>query len=98
MKAGLSIQELGTELRRRDEAKLDYLVHTGSLHMDAWGTHPMLRVSDAGGTDLVEPLDILPTAHRQLGDYHAASGGRSGLYPVRPCQRHHPVQPGRAQL
>ena len=69
MKAGLSIQELGTELRRRDEAKLDYLVHTGSLHMDAWGTHPMLRVSDAGGTDLVEPLDILPTAHRQLGDY-----------------------------
>ena len=69
MKAGLSIQELGTELWRRDEAKLDYLVHTGSLHMDAWGTHPMLRVSDAGGTDLVEPLDILPTAHRQLGDY-----------------------------
>lgn len=69
MKAGLSIQELGTELRRRDEAKHDYLVHTGSLFMDIWENHPMLRLSEPGGADLIEPLDIRPTAHRQLGDY-----------------------------
>ena len=64
MKAGLSIQELGTELRRRDEAKQDYLVHTGSLFMDIWENRPMLRLSEPGGADLIEPLDIRPPAVR----------------------------------
>lgn len=69
MKSGLSMQELGEKLRRRDAAKLDYLVNAGSLQMETEGVQPMLRLLNEQGVDVIEPLEILPTAHRQLGDY-----------------------------
>lgn len=69
MRAGMSIQELSAELQRQEQAKVDYLVNTEHLLMEAWGDQLVLRLSDESGTDLLEPLELLPTAHRQLGDY-----------------------------
>lgn len=68
MKQGLTIQQAAEEIKRQSKAKKDYLVNTGNLHMETCDGTPTLRLLD-GGLDRVEPLDILPTAHRQLGDY-----------------------------
>jgi len=69
VKTGMTLQELSTELHRQNESKLDFLVNSGSLSMEVYDERPMLRLSDAHGIDLIEPLDIRGTAHRQLGDY-----------------------------
>ena len=37
--------------------------------METCGREPMLRVTDNEGVDLVEPMDIRPTAHVQIGNY-----------------------------
>ena len=68
MKQGLTIQEMATEILRQSEAKSDYHVNTQNLHMETCDGTPVLRLIE-GGVDQVEPLDILPTAHHQLGDY-----------------------------
>ena len=68
MKQGMTIQEAAAEIMRQSKAKADYLVNTENLHMETCDGVPTLRLLD-GGIDRVEPLDILPTAHRQLGDY-----------------------------
>lgn len=68
MKQGMTIQEAAAEIMRQSEAKADYLVNTENLHMETCDGVPTLRLLD-GGIDRVEPLDILPTAHRQMGDY-----------------------------
>lgn len=65
----MTIQEAAAEIMRQSEAKADYLVNTQHLHMETCDSVPTLRLLDAGGVDRVEPLDILPTAHRQMGDY-----------------------------
>ena len=69
MKTGLSIQALAKEIQRQKEASADYLVSTASLQMEAWDTTPMLHLRDDTGIELVEPLEIQTTAHRQLGAY-----------------------------
>lgn len=69
MKAGLSIQALAKEIQRQKDASADYLVNTASLRMEAWGSTPMLHLRDDEGAELVEPLEIQTTAHRQLGTY-----------------------------
>ncbi len=69
MKSGCAIQELAQEIRRQGEVKQDYVVDTGCLHMDVWDGQPFLRVLGGGGADLVEPLDIQTTAHRQISTY-----------------------------
>ena len=68
MKQGLTIQQAAAEIMRQSQAKADYLVNTENLHMETCDGVPTLRLLD-GGIDRVEPLDILPTAHRQMGDY-----------------------------
>ena len=69
MKKGMTIQQAAAEIVRQSEAKADYLVKTDSLHMETCDGVPTLRLLNEGGIDLVEPLDILTTAHRQMGDY-----------------------------
>lgn len=69
MKAGLSIQALAKEIQRQKDASADYLVNTASLQMEAWDSTPMLHLRDDEGVELVEPLEIQTTAHRQLGTY-----------------------------
>ncbi len=69
MKQGMTIQQAATEIMRQSEAKADYLVNTANLHMETCDGAPALRLLDESGIDRVEPLDILPTAHRQMGDY-----------------------------
>ena len=69
MKQGLTIQQAAAEIMRQSQAKADYLVNTENLHMETCDGTPTLRLLGEDGVDRVEPLDILPTAHRQLGDY-----------------------------
>ena len=69
MKQGMTIQEASAEILRQSQAKADYLVNTENLHMETCDGVPVLRLLDAEGIDRVEPLDILPTAHRQMGNY-----------------------------
>ena len=69
MKTGRTIQEMTVELQRQSETKADYLVNTGRLQMAVWDGQPMLHLLGEGGEDQMEPLEILTTAHRQLGNY-----------------------------
>ena len=69
MKTGRTIQEVGAEILRQSQAKEDYLVNTSSIVMEDWGGQPMLHLQGESGLDLVEPLEIQQTAHRQIGDY-----------------------------
>lgn len=69
MKKGMTIQAAAAEILRQSKAKADYLVNTEHLHMETCDGVPTLRLLDGSGQDRVEPLDILPTAHRQMGDY-----------------------------
>ena len=69
MKQGMTIQQAAAEIMRQSEAKADYLVNTENLHMETCDGIPVLRLLDESGTDRVEPLDILTTAHRQMGSY-----------------------------
>ncbi len=69
MKQGMTIQQAAAEIMRQSEAKADYLVNTENLHMETCDGIPVLRLLDESGTDRVEPLDILPTAHRQMSAY-----------------------------
>ncbi len=69
MKTGRTIQEMAVEIQRQSEAKADYLVNTGRLQMAVWDGQPMLHLLGEGGEDQMEPLEVLTTAHRQLGAY-----------------------------
>lgn len=69
MKAGLTIEELATEIMRQKEVKEDYVVNTGSLRMEPCGSDLVLRVLDANAADRIEPLDISEQAHRQIGTH-----------------------------
>ena len=69
MKQGMTIQEAAQEIMRQSQTKADYLVNTANLHMETCDGIPILRLLDESGVDRVEPLDILPTAHRQMGAY-----------------------------
>lgn len=46
MKAGLTIEELATEVMRQKDAKADYIVNTSMLAMEHCGTELVLRVLD----------------------------------------------------
>lgn len=69
MKTGRTIQEVGAEILRQSQSKEDYLVNTSKLAMEDWGGTPMLHLQGDNGLDLIEPLEIKQTAHRQMGDY-----------------------------
>ncbi len=67
MKAGLTIEELAAEILRQKDAKEDYIVDTGRLRMEPSGNDVILRVLGTDEADRIEPLDIGPNAHRQIG-------------------------------
>ena len=69
MKSGCTIQEMGQEIIRQSQTKADYLVKTNRIVMEDWGKQPMLHLRGDDGLDLLEPLEIQQTAHRQLGAY-----------------------------
>lgn len=66
MKAGLSIEELATEIMRQNGIKEDYVVNSPCLQMDAWNSDLFLRVMDGQLSDRLEPLEISENAHRQI--------------------------------
>lgn len=65
----MTIQDTLKEIIRQNAAKADYMVNTRNMHLETCDGVPVLRLLDSSGQDRVEPLDILPTAHRQMGDY-----------------------------
>lgn len=67
MKTGLTIEELATEIMRQRDVKTDYIVDTTKLCMENYDTSLVLRVLGDNGMDIIEPLDIADTAHRQIG-------------------------------
>lgn len=67
MKAGLTIEELATEIMRQRDAKSDYIVNASRLCMENYGGDIVLRVLDEDNSDRIEPLDIGDIAHRQIG-------------------------------
>lgn len=69
MKPGRTIQEIGEEILRQAAAKQDYLVNTTRIVMEGREETPMLHLRDESGTELLSPLNIQQTAHRQIGDY-----------------------------
>ncbi|MDD4509347.1 MAG: DUF932 domain-containing protein [Oscillospiraceae bacterium] len=69
MKAGLTVEELAAEIMRQKDAKEDYVVNTGNLRMEPYGTEIAMRVLDNDGTDRIEPLDVGEIAHRQIGTH-----------------------------
>ena len=69
MKQGLTIQEMAKEILRQRDAKADYLVNTERLRMETCDAAPTLHVVDNAGVEMMEPLSIQQTAHRQLGTY-----------------------------
>ena len=69
MKSGLTIQELAAEILRQKEFKEDYIVSTRRLQMENFGSDVVLRILDENASDRIEPLDIGPNAHRQIGRY-----------------------------
>ena len=68
MKAGLSLQDLATELCRQNEAKMDFLVNTGTMQFETCDSQIYLQLHDNDLTPL-EPLEVNGIAHQQLGTY-----------------------------
>ena len=69
MKSGRTIQAMAAEIRRQGEVKADYMVDTRCLRMEIWDGQPFLLALNESGHDLMEPMDIQTTAHRQLSAY-----------------------------
>ncbi len=67
MKPGLTMEALATEIIRQSQYKEDYIVNSNRLCMECFGDDIFLRVLDEAGNDRIEPLDIGPNAHRQIG-------------------------------
>ncbi len=68
MKAGLSLEEMAAEITRQSRMKEDYLVDTRSLQMEPHNGQVYLHMFD-GKDEPVEPMQINPIAHRQLGSH-----------------------------
>ena len=84
MKTGLTLEELAAEITRQQNAKEDYVVNTGNLRFESYGSELALHVLDSNGADRIEPLEIGDIAHRQIGThlsipakYYAQRGSRS---------------------
>ena len=69
IKSGRTIQAMAAEIRRQGEVKADYMVDTRCLRMEIWDGQPFLLALNESGHDLMEPMDIQTTAHRQLSAY-----------------------------
>lgn len=69
MKAGMTIEALASEIMRQKDCKEDYIVNANRLAMEPCGQGVVLRVMDNHNIDRIEPLDISPIAHRQIGTH-----------------------------
>lgn len=60
MKSGVTLQQMLTEVKRQSESKEDYLIAPNRLRMESYGKEMFLHLSDDSGTELIEPMTILP--------------------------------------
>lgn len=68
MKAGLSLEEMAAEITRQSRLKEDYLVDTRNLQMEPHSGQIYLHIFD-GKEEPVEPMQVNPNAHRQIGTH-----------------------------
>lgn len=66
MKTGRTLQELAIELDRQVDAKRDFIVESGAMHMDIVDERPELRI---GTVDAHEAFGLNEIAHRQVGQH-----------------------------
>jgi hypothetical protein len=69
MKAGMTLLEMAQEITRQRDTAADYLVDTRRLEMDASGNGIVMKMIGDDGADAIEPLDVRPIAHRQIGTH-----------------------------
>lgn len=69
VKTELEIVDLAEEIMREEQVKQDLIFNTGQLVAEADPSGLVLRCLDENGSDLLEPVDITPLAHRQLGTF-----------------------------
>lgn len=69
MKIGMTLDEMSAEVMRQSRALADYSVSTANLEMEANGPDVVLRMFDDARSDAVEPMDVNPIAHRQIGTH-----------------------------
>jgi hypothetical protein len=67
MKAGMTIMEMASEVRRQSSEKADYIVDTRRLEMEAFGNGIVMKMLNDDRVDMIEPLDVRQIAHRQIG-------------------------------
>jgi len=67
MKQGIDIVKMAEEIVRQNQAKADYVVDTRRLEMESYGENIALKLLDDKGVDVIEPLDVNPIAHSQIG-------------------------------
>lgn len=69
MKQGLSLQELATELDRRENEKADYIAETPQLVLSTNGASTLtLRNRNGFDEDVVGEFNVQNLAHRQIGE------------------------------
>lgn len=66
MKTGRTLQELAIELDRQVDAKRDFVVESGAMHMDVVDERPELRIGTVGA---YEAFGMNEIAHRQVGQH-----------------------------
>jgi hypothetical protein len=69
MKTGLTIEQMTDEVMRQSALKADYIVDTRRLELEHGGMGTVLRMTDDNAVDVVEPMDLNATAHRQIGTH-----------------------------
>lgn len=67
MKTGISITEMVNEILRQNQAKADYVADTRRMGIESYGKDVVMKLFDDKGNDVIEPLDINPIAHNQIG-------------------------------
>lgn len=75
MKQGISIEQMVQEIQRQKSAKVDYVVDSPCLEMEASGDDVVLHLLDENKVDAVEPMSITQLAHRQLGTHLGIPAG-----------------------
>ena len=68
MKTGLTLDQFAATILSQSQQKADYLVDTRNLQLETYGSDIYLHIYD-NHAEIMEPLQINQTAHRQVGTH-----------------------------
>ena len=69
MKSGISLVDMAKEIQRQADLKADYMLDTRSLRLEPFDSKLYLNAYDQSGVPALEPLEVNPIAHRQIGTH-----------------------------